>query len=691
MHDLARLFDPASIAIIGASSDETKLGGRPVHFLKTRGFQGPIYPVNSRYSEIQGLKAFPSITDIPGDVDQAVVVVPAPAVEEAVLGCAAKGIKMVQVLSSGLGEEGGEGLAMQNRIVSVARASGMRLTGPNSLGAVSPSNGLYATFSSAMAGLQVKAGTVAFATQSGAFGSCAYVMASLRGLGISRVIATGNEADVDVAECIEYLAGDPQTEVICAAIEGCADGGRLRKALREAARVRKPLVIMKVGTTEIGASAAATHTGSLAGDDQVFDTVFRECGAWRTHSIEEMIDVAYLLSTSGMPANDRAGIVTISGGIGVLMADAATSAGLSLPKLPAVTRRRVKQLLPCAMGDNPLDVTAQIVSTPVTVPDVGAEILRGTDLASMLLYLANDALAPDVFLPVQEALIRLKSQFRDRLIVCVMPCEAGVRSALESVGIPIFEDPTRAVNAIAGASSMRNGWQATRNPVTVTGHAPPLPESLDEVSAKGYLAMAGVPLLEERLCASPEYAMNAADDIGYPVVLKIVSPQILHKTEVGGVATGIPDRAAVGRAYTEITQNVRYNRPDASITGVLVSPMATGGLETIIGLHTDPIFGAMVMFGMGGVTIDLYHDVAFASAPVTAEDARHLIDSVTGAKLLGGWRGALPFDRQALIAAICRVSELGASSSEIASIDINPFTVFTKGAVALDAAILKRR
>ncbi|MGR3569048.1 MAG: CoA-binding protein, partial [Pseudooceanicola nanhaiensis] len=291
---IAAIFSPRSVAVIGASSNPTKLGGRPVAFLKDYGFKGEIYPVNAGQAEVQGLVSYKDVRDIPGPVDQAVIVVPSQHVEEALRGCAEKGVKVAQVLSSGFAEADEAGRARQERLMEIVRETGIRITGPNALGSVSPPDRFCATFSTAFQGMHPPAGNVAVVTQSGAFGSCTYVMIARRGLGLSRIVATGNEADVATAEVISYLADDPETRVICAAVESCRDGDGLRAALRKAAAAGKPVIFMKVGASELGAKAAATHTGALAGNDKVFDTVIREGGAWRARSIEEMVDLAYV-------------------------------------------------------------------------------------------------------------------------------------------------------------------------------------------------------------------------------------------------------------------------------------------------------------------------------------------------------------------------------------------------------------
>jgi acyl-CoA synthetase (NDP forming) len=688
MHDLDLLFNPGSVAVIGASSDRNKLSGRTIHFLKTFGFKGKIFPVNPSAPEIQGLQAYPSVSAIPDTVDQAVIIVPAPRVEEAVRDCAKKGVKILLVLSSGFGEIGAEGRVAQDRLMAIAREAGMRMIGPNSLGALSPSNGVFCTFSSSFArGAAPAAGQVAFVTQSGAFGSCAYVMADLRGLGMSRTLATGNEADVDVALCIDYLAQDPNTKVICASLESCKNGDRLRQAIRHATKAGKAVVIMKVGASEVGSVAAATHTGSLAGDDRVYDTIFRETGAWRARSIEEMIDIAYLIVTSRVAVNDRVSLVTVSGGIGVLMADDAARFGLALVPFVQPLLTELADILPYGTGRNPYDTTAQVATNPAATVQVGDCILRHTSGDALLLYLANNALAPEVFKNTQAALIDLKTKHSERMIMVIMPSEAGVRRALEQVGIPVFEDPTRAIAALGAMRELRRRAESLRRRLPVLATKTLSVPVASEAQAKSFLQRHGVSITREEVCASVDEAVVAAALIGYPVVAKIASPDIAHKTEIGGVILNIQTEVALREAFATLLQRASIANPHARIDGVLVATMLTQGVETLIGINRDPVFGPMVMFGMGGVMVELYKDVAMASAPLDRESAAHLVASVKGSVLLDGFRGGVHFDRNALIDTLCRVSELAAQYTEIVSMDVNPVLVMQSGAVALDAVI----
>ncbi len=447
---------------------------------------------------------------------------------------------------------------------------------------------------------------------------------------------------------------------------------------------------MKVGSTEAGALAAATHTGSLAGTDAVFDAVFRECGAWRARTIEEMVDVAYLCSTGRMPRDDSLVVVTISGGIGVLMADQAVELGLRLPVVPPTLSERLRAILPTVTGVNPIDTTAQVAGTPTRIVELVDAVQQAIPAGTVVIYLSHVGRAPERFADLQPVLEDLRRRHPDTLLVLVGTTAPEVREWLEAHGIPAFEDPNRAVHAIHGAARLgeRHGaLEAPAAPDLAALRALDLRVD-DEAAAKRLLAAAGVPVLSERLCVSAAEAVVAAEGFGFPVVAKIVSPDILHKTEAGGVLLDLVDADAVARGFTTIMASARAHRPDAELRGVLVAPMRRGGVETIIGVQHDPVFGPMVMFGLGGVTVELFRDVAFASAPLTAAAARRLVRSVRGRALLEGWRGAPGVDMEALADAVRRVSELAAAQvGTLRGLEVNPFLAGPEGGVALDALV----
>ena len=695
MRDLTTLFTPRSVAIVGASSDPERIGGRPLRYMVDAGFQGELYPVNvSGVAEIQGYKAYRSILDVPGEVDQAIIVVPVAALEASVRDCLRKGVKSLLVFTSGLAEVDAEGAALQDKLVAMCHEAGACMLGPNSLGLFNPSIGLYATFGTVFWGMQPKAGPIGVATQSGAFGACAYGMATLRGLGLSRVVATGNEADIDVAECIAYMAGDPDTRVICAGIEGCRDGQALREALLKAAHAGKPVIVMKVGATELGAAAAATHTGSLAGNDAAFDTVFAECGAYRARTIEEMLDVAYFCAVAGgLPASDAAAVMTTSGGIGVLMADEATHLGLPLPPVSPRAAASLKALLPFATPANPFDSTAQVTAVQDGITRAMEAMLEDSSYGTMYVYLSALGMSPERFEPVGQALRVLRQRHPECCFVALMLSQPELARGLERDGIVVFEDPSRALRAQAGAARIaelrRHLHEVPRQ--KTQGNTPRLAPVAGEHEAKAVLASAGIPVPPEHLCATADEAVQAAQAVGYPVVAKIASADIAHKTEIGGVLLGLADAAAVRAAHALLLARAAEHAPQARIDGVLIAPMVRDGIETIIGVHSDPVFGPMMMFGLGGTAVELFKDVAFASAPLTPERAERMAKAVRSNALLSGWRGAPAADTQTLVQTLCRVSEFAVAHAEqVQGIDINPFVVRAQGGWCLDALITLR-
>ncbi len=698
MHALHPFFHPRSLAIIGASSDPERIGGRPLRFLIEAGFAGALYPVNTAgHAELQGRRAYRSVLDLPEAVDHAIIAVPLPAVEQAVTECARRGVLAVQVFTAGFAEAGPAGAALQQRLVTIARKAGMRLIGPNSLGLINPGAGLFATFSTLLNGVRPTAGGIGLATQSGAFGSATYGAAALRGLGLSCAVATGNEADVDVAECIDYLAEDPDTRVICTALEACRDGTALRRALLKAADAGKPVIAMKIGRSALGAAAAATHTGGLAGNDAVYDAVLAECGAVRAGSIDEMLDIAYLCEATGrLPAGPRVGVVTGSGGIGVLMADEADALQLTMPELPVPAQQALQAILPFAVAANPYDTTAQVTSVPQGVERVTEVMLEQGACDTVIAYLAHVGLSPQRFAETEAGLIALKARYPHRHLMVVMLSTPEVAQRLGAAGVAVFADPSRAMRALGAAWALKSRRQDLHRVVPPTAEqladTPALGAVGTEAQAKVCLAHAGLPVPQERACASREAAMQAAGEIGYPVVAKILSADITHKTEVGGVMLNLADADAVGQAFDELMRRAATHKPDARLDGVLIAPMVRGGVETIAGAVIDPIFGPMLMFGLGGVATELFRDVAFASAPLTAARAQRLIAATRASRLLDGWRGAPPADRDALADALVQLSRFAAAHAhELDAVDINPLVVREHGCVCLDAVIVPRQ
>ncbi len=690
--DLAPFFAPKSIAVIGASDDPTKIGGRPIRNLVLGGYGGKILPINPRYEKVQGLPAFSSIADVGEAADLAIISLPALSVPNAVRACADSGVKAAIIFSAGFSEASEEGERAQSHIRSIAQASGMRLLGPNCMGTINTRNGVLATFTSGIVEQAPKVGGISLASQSGAFGSHCLALMRERGLALNLWATTGNQCDVEVADFLAYMAADPATDVIIGSIEGVQDASRLVAAFDAARRNQKPMIVMKVGTSDAGAAAMASHTASLAGSDAVFDAVVRQYGVYRAHTIDELMDVAYVASRGCFPENSRLGIVTVSGGVGVLMADAAAEAGINLEPLPDAAQNSLRELVPFAGTRNPVDVTAQILNDPDLVEPMLKLLLDEGHYASVIIFLSHLGLNPAIMRKLLPGLKRVAEGYSDRYLSVSLLSHADVRADLEFAGYTVFEDPNRAVHAAAALAQFRQNFERPRRADMTVPAASAIKAGAryTENEGKELLRRAGLRVTREKVATSAEDAVRFAAEIGFPVVLKIVSPDIAHKSDVGGVMLNITDDTAVLSGYTSILDRVSRAVPDAKIDGVLVAAMIPSGVETVLGVMRDPLFGPVVMFGLGGIFVEVLRDVVFRPAPFDVDDAREMIDQVKGRALLYGVRGSLPADVDALAEALSNLSLFAAANADtIASIDINPFVVLPagQGAIAVDAFI----
>lgn len=691
---LDALFRPHSIAIFGASDDVTKIGGRPLQFLQKYGYAGRIYPINRKAGLVQSLPGYAALGDLPEVPELAVIAVPPAGVLDAVQDCAQRGVKVAVILSAGFSEMGDEGSRLQAQIGDVARASGMRIVGPNCLGAIGVPDKSIATFSVALEAGFPEAGAVGIVSQSGNLGSFTLRLAGERGLGISRMLTTGNECDVDIADAIASLATDPGTSVILCCMETCRDGAKLRQAMAMAREADKPLVVLKVGVSEAGSAAAASHTGALAGSDAIFDAVLREGGALRVPSIEQLLEVGHALSVVGparLPRGNRVAVLTASGGFGILLADAASAQGLTLPKLRAEAQQRILSIVPFAAPSNPVDMTAQVSSRPEVLAQMLDAVARDDSCDALILQSANAFHMPrlrDVFL---GALAQVRKDHPSRLIVLCARAPQEVRAQLSELGFPMVEGIDAACATLAAL--MRFG---ARKPASAAAadmaRAPLAAEAFaTEASAKGVLAEAGLPVPQEVIVASRDEALAAARRLGFPLVLKIVSPDIAHKTEVGGVFVGVRSEAQLAEEYGRLLERVALNAPQARIHGVLLAQMVQGGVELILGTTQDPVFGPMVMVGLGGIFAEILQDVALQPAPVDEGQATAMLRSLKAFPLLDGARGRPKADVQAAAQAIVALSRFAVRHAQsVSEIDINPLMVLDqgRGAYALDALLL---
>lgn len=688
MHGLDALFRPSSVAIIGASGDANKVGGRPLSFLLKAGWHGRILPVNPSAAEVQGVPAHASLDAIREPIDQAIIAVPAAQVRGVVEQCLARRIRALQIFSAGFGE--GPGAAeTQEWLRMRAAAAGVRILGPNSLGLFNTGDGFFGTFATALDGAWPAAGGIGVATQSGAFGSYFFGLAQRRGLGFSHFVATGNEADIDVADCITWMAADPATQVIVTAMEGCRDGRKLAHALKAARAAGKPVLAMKVGASSIGAQAAATHTGALSGADRVFDAVLRDAGAYRADSLSALVDAAYVASIGPLPAGRRLMVVTTSGGIGVLAADAAEASGLQLPPISAQTLADLRAITPLADGKNPVDTSAGILGDLSAYARIAERALADTSVESVLCFLAHVPRNPVHWGQLRGPLLALRRKYPAIAFAVSAMAEEAVIRDLEQNGFAVFADPGAAVRALASCAPHPQPAPIADETSVAVAALDAAAGPLSEQDAKQALASRGISFAEERFVGSADEAVMAADAIGYPVVLKIVSPDIAHKTEVGGVALGLRDEAGLRQAMAKMLAGIGAARPDARIDGFLVAQQLENGVEILVGTSTDPVFGPVVTVGSGGVLAELLDDVCVRLAPVNEETAVAMLRSTRAGRLLAGFRGRPPADEAAVARQVARISQIAWASREtVSAIDLNPVLARRDSACALDALIV---
>ena len=678
------------MAILGASSDENKIGGRPLRYLKHYEFDGPIYPINPNRSEIQGLRAYKSILDVRGEVDLALIVLPATAVLPAIFECAEKGVKAVVIFSSGFAETGDEGRVTQREMRRIADDAGMRIVGPNCMGIAAFDHNMIITFGVSMMNLPPELGPVSIVSQSGAYGSVTYAEARLRHLGVRLWATTGNESDVNVADCLSYYVEDSETKVILMYFEASRDGAKLMAGLEAAKKARKPVVAMKVGSSDVGAEAALSHTDSLAGSDSVVDTVLEKYNAYRAYTLDEFFDIGYACTGGLFPAGNRIGLVTISGGVGILMSDHAVSLGLDVARLSEAAQAKIRNIIPFAGTRNPVDITGQAVNQPEILEHCLNIMIEEGEYDVIVVYFAG--MTSIEFLR-KTGLTRIREKHPTAAIIISVTMNEEARRVFDDLNYLVIPEPTRAVRAAAALIQFGQRYAKADQPAPPSLPVPvDLPAKMpNEVEAKRILARAGIPVVDERLATRAGDAGIWATEIGFPVAMKLVSADILHKSEIGGVLLNVTDEAAAQEAYDTLIERAKTARPDAKVQGVVVAPMITGGVETILGVKRDPVFGPVVLFGLGGIFVELLGDVTQRLAPFGVEEAHEMMREVKGFPLLDGARGAAPSDVDALAEALSRLSVFADQNAHrIESIDINPFLVLPKGrgALAVDAMIV---
>ena len=692
---LDALFNPRSVAIVGASEDPTRIGGRPLRHLLKFGFRGEIRPVNPRRDRVQGIAAWPDIADVPGTVDVAIVAVPAGSAVETVEACAARGVRAAVVFTSGFAETDAVGADRQRRMGEIARASGMRILGPNCLGVYNAATGYYATFTTTLDVHLPRPGPVAIVSQSGAYGSHLGLLARRRRIDVGLWVTTGNECDVTVSECIAWMAERPEIEVVAAYAEGVGDGEALLSSLDTARAGGKRVFFTKAGRSEVGVEAVRSHTAALTGADAVFDSMLVQSGIVRTADTEAMLDAAYAASFGALPSNRRIGLMTISGGAGVMMADEAVAQGLDVAPMPDSAQRRLKEMLSFSTPRNPVDFTAQVFNAPRLLGTFLDAMLDEGDYGAVVIFLTYVASVDFMAGPALDAIAGARARHPDRPIVMVMVGSDEAIAPYEALNVPVFEDAVRAVRTVSALARVGEGLalgpRAGAGPDPHPAGKPFSGGRLDEREALALLATWGVPVVETRVAGSGEEAARAAAAIGTPVAMKVLSPDIAHKTEAGGVALGVALENAA-EEHEALVARARAFDGDAEIRGTLVAPMVTG-VECILGVRRDPAFGPVVMAGSGGVLAEILDDVAFRKAPIDRAEAKRMVAGLRGARVLQGTRGRPRCDVDALADAVAALSRFAAAHADtLGSVDVNPFVVLPegRGGLALDALIVSR-
>jgi len=693
---LDMFFNPGSVAVIGASENPKKLGHRILLNVVNGGYKGAIYPINPTAKEILGLKCYPSVSDIPGPLDMAVIVIPAAAVIGIVDECGRKGVKGVVVITAGFREAGEKGKELELKLLEVAKQYGIRIIGPNCLGVIDTWTPLNASF----ANNSTDAGPIAFTSQSGALGAAVLDYALTAKINFSQFVSLGNKADVDEVALFEAWGDNPHTKVIMAYVEGLRNGPEFIKTARETAH-KKPIITVKSGRTASGSKAVSSHTGSLAGSDAAYEAAFRQSGILRASSVQELFDYGIAFAYQPLIKGNRICIVTNAGGPGVMATDALEPNGLELAALAPETEAALAPVLPPAANiHNPVDVLGDAASDRyATALDI---VMHDPNIDGIIVILT-----PQAGTEVKETaqVIIERSKMTDKPIVA---CFIG--GAVASAGIdlmtgnqvPVYPFPERAIAAL-GAMFRYYTWRQEPAAVIESFDVDKASvaklfadiradgrKTIGDTEAQAILKAYGITTPRSSVASTPDEAVAYCEEVGYPVVMKIASPDILHKSDVGGIKVGVKNEAEVREWFQTIIDRAKAAKPGATIWGIQIQEMVQGAREIIIGMNSDPQFGPLVMFGLGGIYVEVLKDVTFRVAPMTRLQARQMVEQIRSYKLLTGVRGQAAADLDATIDVLLRISQLVTDFPEIAELDINPLLVREqgKGAVAVDMRLI---
>lgn len=685
-HSLDTFFAPSSIAIIGASRDSTKIPGLLLAFLRKNAFSGQIFPINPNYPDIDGLKCYPSIAAVGQAIDLAIVIIPAKAVLGALQDCAAVGVRNAIIISSGFAEEGGDSAGMQDAIAALARKTGMRISGPNAEGFYNEPMRVAATFSPTVdvkpdaPRLLATRRRIGIVAQSGGIGFAIYNRAKALGIALSYVISTGNESDIGAGEFFDYMVQDRSTDVILLFLEGIRDTEKFLAAAKRAAETGKPVIVTKVGRSGAGERAAASHTASMAGWTAAYDAIFAKYGFIVSNDLDEAVAIAAVLTTSPMPKGDRVAVVTVSGGGGIWGADTVSAQGLQVPELSAPVQSAIRGMIPSyGSARNPVDITAQAVHSGGLQKTI--ELLNASDEIDAILVVISMSSETRMPFKIPELKPVIDAQAKPVVFYSYTLPSQFARTTLAEAGVVILSGLTHV------GVAMRQLVQRATFKLPVSEASPPRAAAmqigagpLSEHDSKRLLREAGIKFPDEILVTERTQLKGAISRVGFPLVMKIQSPDIPHKSEVGGVRVGIVSENDALSAYDAILNSARRPKPNAAIQGVLVGPMAKKGVEIIIGAVKDATFGPILMVGLGGITTELFKDVVYRPAPVGEAEAAAMLRELKAWPLLDGFRGAPKADVPALAALISQLSNFAARHQDrIAEVEINPVLVHPQG------------
>ncbi len=691
MSALKDIMSPKSVAIVGASDDKGRIGGKPLSYMLDQNYSGKIFPVNPKHQTIQGLKSYKSLTEIEDDLDFVLVAVPSIHVTNVLNEAVKKKAKTALIFSSGFAEMGGKGKEYQDEIENISKNSSLRIIGPNCLGLFNAESNFYPTFTSAIDRAAPIPGGIAIASQSGAYGSHIYMVSHQRGLGINYWITTGNEADISVSEAIQFLAEDEKVHTIMAYVESVKDGKMFTKALDTARQEKKPVILMKVGRSDVGAAAANSHTASLAGEDAIYSEVIRAHGAYRVRSTEEMLDVAYATKPRIYPSGKNLGIVTISGGGGVLMADAANDEGLNVKPMPKEAQQNLKKIVPFASPMNPVDVTAQFFNDLSLVPTFTDVMLSKGGYDGIIGFWTSVPGSSKFTQPLLDALKTAMKDYSEKIFINCMVAPNEIYKKYENEGFLCIEDPTRAV--VSMAALMHFGSEFNKNVDKVESleiKKLNIPKrKLNEFEATNLLSEFGINMNKCHLVKKKsELELIFKNEKNKKFVMKVVSNEIKHKTEVGGVKLNIKTLDEALKSFDDITENILIKKPNIKIDGIMIAPMIEKGIEVILGAKIDPVFGPFIMFGLGGIYAEAINDVAFVEAPANKKMVVEMIKRLKSSKIFEGDRGVkINYDQ--LVDTIVKLSNfIYAHKDHVKEIEINPVIVNEKNVIGLDALIV---